>query len=690
MSFILILACLVCVSAAPHSQEVVLEDFDNGALAENVLLNTAAVSFVERGGGKALQVHFDKSDWPNIFFKAPEGGWDWSAHAAIAVDITNPEEHAVTVCMRIDNPGYHADGTEKWLTQRWSVRPGTATYTTYLVTDPGPFWGMRGVPVLGPIASGKSIDTSAVSAFQIFLPRPEQAHTLIIDNIRLVGPGGELEELVPMPFIDRFGQYMHDDWPGKVFDERELKDRAAAERTTLDNQPALAGRDEYGGWADGPKLEATGYFRAEQVDGKWWLITPKGTLFFSLGMDCVGTWSTTFVEGRDKWFADLPDPGGDSPLAKFYSKQCCAHSMADIIGGEGRVYGFYGANLLRKYGDDWNAQWRNMTYDRLRAWGFNTIANWSQHDVVENSPMPFVATANIADSVRRIEGGGGYWNKMQDVFDPGFAEAVEKGVGGAARHRAQNPLCIGFYVDNELAWGNIPQGALASPPDQPCREAFVADLKAKYGTLGELGSAWNVAAADWDSLRAPGELTEAARHDFEAFVYKFAHRYFSTVRGVIKQHAPNHLYLGCRFAGPAEDTVMRACADVVDVISLNLYYTALDYDEWTKERDYGKPVIIGEFHFGALDRGMFHTGLQAVGSQEERGEAYARYVRSVAALPSFVGCHWFQYVDEPTTGRWFDGENYNIGFVSVTDTPYKELVNAAGEVHAGVYEYRMK
>jgi len=36
------------------------------------------------------------------------------------------------------------------------------------------------------------------------------------------------------------------------------------------------------------------------------------------------------------------------------------------------------------------------------------------------------------------------------------------------------------------------------------------------------------------------------------------------------------------------------------------------------------------------------------------------------------------------TGR-FDGENYNIGMVSGTDTPYVELVTAARQIQSGIY-----
>ena len=101
------------------------------------------------------------------------------------------------------------------------------------------------------------------------------------------------------------------------------------------------------------------------------------------------------------------------------------------------------------------------------------------------------------------------------------------------------------------------------------------------------------------------------------------------------------------------------------------------------------PVLSGEFHFGALDRGMFHTGLVGVADQAERAEAYKAYVRSALAHPHIVGCHWFQYADQCTVGRPLDGENYQIGFVDVADTPYPESVEACRDVAARLYELRL-
>ena len=202
-------------------------------------------------------------------------------------------------------------------------------------------------------------------------------------------------------------------------------------------------------------------------------------------------------------------------------------------------------------------------------------------------------------------------------------------------------------------------------------------------------AAWGTSHASWDALLASREAPDKklAREDLTTFYTKAAETYFRTVRDAIKAVAPQQLYLGCRFAW-VNDFAAKAAAPYCDVVSYNLYYRTIPCEKFCGKNGIGKPIIIGEFHFGALDRGMFHTGLVPAKNQNERAASYIHYLENVADCPSFVGCHWFQYVDEPLTGRWFDGENYNIGFVDITDTPYPEMIKAAKKVHGGIYERR--
>jgi hypothetical protein len=77
------------------------------------------------------------------------------------------------------------------------------------------------------------------------------------------------------------------------------------------------------------------------------------------------------------------------------------------------------------------------------------------------------------------------------------------------------------------------------------------------------------------------------------------------------------------------------------------------------------------------------ASLVQVRDQAERGKAYRYYVENAFAMPEMVGTHYFQWADQPSTGR-FDGENYNIGLVDVTDRPYPDLVEALKETHRRV------
>ena len=135
----------------------------------------------------------------------------------------------------------------------------------------------------------------------------------------------------------------------------------------------------------------------------------------------------------------------------------------------------------------------------------------------------------------------------------------------------------------------------------------------------------------------------------------------------------NHLNLGMRYAWISSDLLYKA-GERFDVFSINGY----GYDPpATAEiaRISRKPVMIGEFHHGAVDRSLPATGITGVISQDERAAAYRNYIEQGFARPELIGMHYFQWVDQPYYGR-FDGENYNIGVVTIQNLPYAELSEA--------------
>ena len=684
---LIVAAGSISLAAANPDERELLNIKPGEALPAAIVRNNTEVTAIRtRAGEPALKVEYRVADWPNVYFKPSTGVWDWSGSTGIAIDIYNPEEAAQLVSVRVDNAG--ADGVNNCNQSGTSVPPHSQI-TFRMRFNKGrdaTLWGMRGLPITGPTGGGAVLDLHKITAFQVFLSRPSRPHMLELSHFRLYGISNAPEEHLQFPFVDRFGQYKWASWPGKLSTQEQLKARAAAEQRLLNGAKLPApDLDSLGGWAKGPSLQATGWFRTEKRDGRWWLVTPQGHLFFSTGIDCIGPGEFTFVEGRNSWFEWLP--GDNSPLAKFYSSVSGAHSMAEPVGGKGRAFSFYAANAASKYGPTWRKTWMDTTAARMRYWGFNTAGNWSDWEFIEQERLPFVASDTIDASAKKIEGGGGYWSKMVDAFDPDFPRIAEKSLSNATGRFHNNPLCIGYFSDNELSWEAVERGSLASPPDQPCRKEQVKMLQQKYGVdISALNHAWETHAVTWDALRVPETPNRTCKNDLDDFVHHFARRYFEVCRDAIKHHAPEQLYLGCRFATAPEPAV-RACAEVADVVSFNIYQGGINKADYTGSKDLNRPIIIGEFHFGALDRGMFHEGLGPRQNQKERAEAYAAYVRSVADCPNFVGCHWFQYVDEPITGRWYDGENYNIGMVDVTDTPYPELTTAAREANNNVYRW---
>jgi len=673
-------------------QPLLITSFESEADLEKVICNNTEIARTRTGatqGRYALEVKFKPSPWPNIYFRIDKAftKGDWSDFAGLVLDVTNPHDETIALHIRVDDD-FSADGVSHCRTGYTSLQPKKkATLLMPLKSAIPP--GMRGGPPLLPDAqmmgvSGPELDWTHIVAFQIFLAQPEKPITLLLDNIRLI----------PLPaqdwkgIVDRYGQYTGADWKGKVHSDADLAKQWEEEEEWLKQNPPLPDRDEYGAWKEGPQLKATGFFRtAYLVDGKemdppadlrqgeghWWLVTPNGHLFFSLGIDCLGHWEVSPIKGREYMFSWLPSPS--DPLSEFYQD--------DNIN-------FYAMNLKRKYGDKWQEIWTDITLRRLPAWGFNTIGNWSSSEVFLPRRVPYTVAIHY--------GGDFAWFPTPDVFDERFPKAVESAIASATKEWRDDPWCLGYFVDNEIAWGgwsNDPQSryqlpikALLNDGSLGSKREFVRLLRDKYKDIENLKKAWNIDVDSWDNLlekplNLPSQLSEACIADLGEFLTHFARRYFQVVRDTLKRYAPNQLYLGCRFASrPME--VVKVSAEYCDVISFNIYSQEVDEGSWSFTNTLGKPCIIGEFHFGSLDRGMFHPGLVGVANQEERGRAYQNYLRSVWKLPAFVGCHWFQYVDEPLTGR-FDRENYNIGFLSVVDYPYWELVSAAREINSQVY-----
>jgi hypothetical protein len=677
-----------------RAAELVLFDFEQDSDLTRVTAQGAEMSKAKSGSGTVLRVATGHNQsWPGVTLAPPGGRWDLAQYGHVALNVRNAGTNRAAVYCRVDNPG--ADGENNCVTASIALGPGaSSTLRVELkraseIKLGGKLFGMRGYPVApgGP----RTVNPSNITQLVIFVNRPRADHLFEIDDIRAGGtytpPTAWVSDADPFfPLIDTFGQYKHKNWPGKVHSLAELQQRCEEEAKELAARPGPGDWDKWGGWASGPQLKATGFFRTEKHHGKWWLVDPDGRLFFSHGIDCVRMIDTTPVEERASWFENFP---GDQPEFKEFLSKAFA-LKGHYAGRSPTCFSFAAANMKRKYGPDWKQAYAETAHQRLRSWGLNTIANWSDAGVFLLRRTPYTDQVS-SRGAKLIEGSEGYWGKFPDVFDPSFADGLKRAMAGKKGSSAGDAWCIGYFSDNEMSWGNATSLALAalkSPPGQAAKRELVADLKSKYRDIAKLNEAWGTSHASWDALLESREVPDRrkARADLAAFYTKTAETYFRTVREALKAAAPNQLYLGCRFAW-VNDLAAKAAARYCDVVSYNLYRRSVA--DFTFPGGAEVPLIIGEFHFGALDRGMFHTGLVPVENQSARAQAYREYVLGALRHPQFVGTHWFQWKDEPTTGRVYDEENYQIGFIDVADTPYRETVEASRQLGERLYRTRL-
>ncbi len=449
------------------------------------------------------------------------------------------------------------------------------------------FW----MSLWGPFGELKDIE-----ALGVVMDYPLEKPVLEIRSLELSKEDAGSEFLEDEPVTDEFGQWVHADWPRKIKSREQLKNELSEEEKNLSSDNFNLSK--YGGYKDA-KVEGTGFFRVEKIDGRWWFVDPEGYLFLSTGSNGMR-------------------PGFGGGGGRRRSDRGSADSDND---------------LLRK---------------RMESWGLNTIGNWSsaRGPTVEKAYVvtfrgPRLQISNLG---------------MPDVYSEDFVAQVDASARQQCLSLRDDPFVLGYFIGNEPPW--------------PGRESELVDMF--------LNGQECETKTRLQEYLAQGDTKERRIQ----FVYDMFEKYLTTMNDAIKKYDPNHLNLGIRYGGSVPEAVLEM-AKMFDVCSINVYEYEPTRQIERACRISGRPVIIGEFHFGTPRYGL-GAGLVQVIDLKERGVGYRYYMEQSAKLEGFVGAHWFTWTDEPVLGR-FDGENYNIGILDTTGRAYSELVKAMIETHKRLY-----
>ena len=391
----------------------------------------------------------------------------------------------------------------------------------------------------------------------------------------------------------------------------------------------------------------TGFYSVAERNGRWVALDPEGRPFTFLGVDHV-----------------RPD----------------GH-MCEALG-----YAPYGRFVETNYPS--REAWAVETVDRLKSWGFNALGSGCEFRELQNKGLVRTVFLSMGESV--CYGDKSLWiskclyapgTAFPNVFHPGFAEACERIAAEKCAGAKDDRSVFGYFIDNELAWlGDGMFDAVMARSDDDCAKKSLV--------------AW----------RGDRPVTPELKKEFLGLC---AERYFAITTSAIRRHDPNHLVLGCRFAGIAQqDPVWKAAARHCDVLTFNHYpWADLDrnvvltkkggvrvkevYDDLYARAK--RPLLITEWSFPAIDTDVpsrYGEG-QRFETQALRVQATELFAKTLLSLPYFIGYDYFMWVDEPPLGigRHFP-EDSNYGLVNNAGKPYGKLTQMFAALHRDVAKWR--
>jgi hypothetical protein len=393
--------------------------------------------------------------------------------------------------------------------------------------------------------------------------------------------------------------------------------------------------DKYGARAD-KKMPATGFFRAQKIDGRWWIIDPNGYRIINIGLNNVAT------------------------AASDSSRQL----------------------MEQKFGNE--EKWAQSTKALMNELGYNNFGAWSDNEVLTklksqySTPFSYTIIKNFMSDYGKKRGGTyqasghtGYPDNTIFVFDKEFEGFCDEYAKTLVATKDDKNL-FGYFSDNEM----------------PFQRLSLDNYLSKKDTTDQ----GYVAARNWLQQKnlAVKDITDKERNEFLGVM---AERYYSIVSKAIKKYDPNHLYLGSRFHSYEKKVpeVFKAAGKYVDVIAVNYYreWTPLKEDITNWEAWSGKPFIITEWYTKGEDSGMpnYSGAGWIVRTQKDRGLFYQNFTLALLESKNCVGFHWFKYQDNDPSNLKTDPSNRdaNKGIVKLDYTVYKDLADKMKELNKNVY-----
>jgi beta-glucanase (GH16 family) len=164
----LLMSTGAAASVAPPASGMLFDPTSAAQIAGLHLVSCSAAAATS-GSSAAIRADFTPtSDYPNVEFPVPDGGWDLSTYGGVEVQVTNVGASDVNASLRVDNAGdWHLN---PWATHSVDLPPGqTKTIKVIFAVSQYP------------------LDPAHIVGMQVYLAKPSQPASLLIAGLRAYG-----------------------------------------------------------------------------------------------------------------------------------------------------------------------------------------------------------------------------------------------------------------------------------------------------------------------------------------------------------------------------------------------------------------------------------------------------------------------------------------------------------------------
>ena len=436
--------------------------------------------------------------------------------------------------------------------------------------------------------------------------------------------------------------------------------------------------DIYGGWK-GMIFKATGYFHLVK-DKRWWLVTPDGNAFLSLGINHLHT---------DLW-------------KQPYNEKVWVNNF-----GLSEGYAFEEFRLgLRT--------WYKEECDRV---GFNT-AGVHTDLITLNVPrplMPYVKPIHFVDIP--------HWKdeipdeNFVDVFSDEHLRRCDQMAKSMAAPLKDDPFLLGYTMTDcpmfteedcrerdDVIGGERRKSRIGWPrrlrnfgADAAGKQAYVQKMRELYREdINDFNRCYDtrfVSFAELSEARDWRPATDLSNgfetRDNVEFLKMVVGKYYETARDAIRRYDPNHMFFGDKLNANSDtvDTVLPVTEKYTDLVMYQMYakYEVQEpgLERWARVTD--KPFINGDSSYAVPTDNMPRPYGPNADDQEQRTAWTVEFFEKAFARPDFVGWHYCGLIDAPNMMERKIGRQH-AGILHTDGQPYQPIHGALTDLAGRMYE----